>query len=134
VSEPPAEESKRGSIVKPPRFEFAAVPILLGAAAIIVAAIVLSAPEREAEAERRRAMVRSSQAVGLSAGAGFRGIQSVSMEDFRAGLLDGLGGGTSETRVMARPELFARIRDVMKRLSEAELAAVAARIDREQDS
>ncbi len=76
---------------------------------------------------------RTSYAVGFSAGAGLRGVVPVSVDDFRQGLLDGLGGDTTQTRVLSRSEFFSAIRQLMKRLSEAELAAVAARIDQEQD-
>ena len=77
---------------------------------------------------------RTSYAVGLSAGAGFRGVVPVTMDAFRQGLIDGLGGDATQTRVMPRPELFARMRELMKELSDAELAEVSKRIDSMQDS
>jgi hypothetical protein len=84
-------------------------------------------------AARDAARERASYALGLSTGASFRGVLPMQTAALRQGLADGLGGEATQYRLMSRPELFARIRRVMKRLSAAELAAVAARIDAEQE-
>lgn len=70
--------------------------------------------------------------LGYSTGAGFRGVVPILPDELRQGLLDGLGEETA-ARVMSRPELFARIRRVMQRLGDAELAALSARIDESQN-
>jgi len=78
-------------------------------------------------------IARTSWAVGFSTGIGLRDAMALSADEFRQGLVDGLGGEATQARVLTRPELFAAMRDVTKRLTEAELAAVSARIDEEQD-
>lgn len=78
-------------------------------------------------------VARASSAIGLSAGAGFRGVIEVDRASFRRGLLDGLAAGTDGERGMSRPEYFARIRAVTRLLSEAELAAIAHRVDETRD-
>jgi hypothetical protein len=90
-------------------------------------------PGTPTEAEHG-AVERASRAIGISTGTALRGVVPLSLEDFRRGLIDGLRGPGTETQVMSRVELFARIRELTKRLNDAEIAAVAARIDRSQDS
>jgi hypothetical protein len=105
----------------------ALVALALLAAAMLYAWApgLVSAPGEE--------IARASYAVGVSAGAGFRGVMPVSLADFRQGLVDGLGDEAAQVRVLSRPELFLEIRNVMRRLSDAELALVAARLDAEAE-
>jgi hypothetical protein len=77
---------------------------------------------------------RASYAIGISAGAGLRGVARVSLDDLRRGLIDGLAESGRQTGIMSRAELFSRLREVTKRLSDSELEAISARIDRSQDS
>lgn len=83
---------------------------------------------------RDESIARASRAVGVSAGAGFRGVMSIDIDAFRRGLRDGLAGKPSAETPMSRAERFARMRDVMRRLGEAEVAEVAERLDQDRDS
>jgi len=76
---------------------------------------------------------RASWAVGLSAGAGLRGALEPAPEALRRGLVDGLAHGMATTPVMERRETYERVREVLQRLSDAELAAIAARVDEARD-
>ncbi|MEW6268828.1 MAG: hypothetical protein AB1689_05970 [Thermodesulfobacteriota bacterium] len=87
----------------------------------------------EAAAPHATPVGRASYAVGFATGRDFRGILPPALAPFEQGLRDGLAGPPRDARVMSRPELFARIRGTMKLLGDAELAAVAARIDESQD-
>jgi hypothetical protein len=134
-----AEPTRTGISTAVPRPVAIAAAALLPAALFAIAAALfaiaaaLPASAPDSPEVRPGALDRTSYAVGFSAGAGLRGVVPVSVDHFRDGLLDGLGGVATQARVMSRPELFSRIRDLMKRLSDAELAAVAARIDETQD-
>jgi len=105
--------------------------LLLGGA-LAFGVVALQRGDRAAAGADARA--RASLAVGLSAGAGLRGVVSIDLDAFRRGLLDGLDGHAAREAVMSRPERFERMRDVLRRLGEAEIAEVAERLDQERDS
>jgi hypothetical protein len=108
-----------------------AAALLLGAALALGAVATL----RDARTDVGDASIaRASRAVGISAGAGFRGVMSIDLEAFRRGLRDGLAGEAAAETPLSRPERFARMRDVMRRLGEAEVAEVAERLDHDRDS
>lgn len=111
----------------------AATLLVIVASSLVAVAALLAPAMRRATGEGAVSVERTSYAVGYSAGAGLRDVARLPLDPFRQGLLDGLAGGESSTRVMSRAELFSRIRAVMKRLSDAELARVAERIDETQD-
>jgi hypothetical protein len=107
----------------------------IAAAALAVAAgLAISVTHRPTTSDAGAGRAdRTSYAVGLSAGRDFGRVAGFAPEFLRQGLLDGLGAEASEQRIMSRPERFTHIREMMKRLSDAELAAVAARIERDQE-
>jgi len=109
---------------------FAGALVLGGALAF--GALALLREERSPTADE--ATERASRAVGFSAGADFRGVVPVDLDAFRRGLLDGLAGEPARPAAMSRAERFAHMRDVMRRLGEAEVAEVAERLDQDRDS
>jgi hypothetical protein len=105
---------------------------LLGGALVLGGVILLRAEGWSAS--DGHATARASRAVGLSAGAGFRGVVSIDLDAFRRGLLDGIASEPAPQAAMSRVERFARMRDVMRLLGEAEVAEVAERLDQDRDS
>jgi hypothetical protein len=107
--------------------------ILLGIGAALSLAAASVAREARTLATPGESRARTSYAVGFSTGASFRDLLPVSIGHFHQGLLDGLGGEATRTRVMARPELMARLRLLLERVADAERMEVARRIDREAE-
>lgn len=72
-------------------------------------------------------------AVGFSSAHGLRSLGPIPVSAFAQGLEDGLSGTPRQGVDMARPEFTARMRDVLRRMAEAQAAAVAAEIGGEAE-
>lgn len=109
--------------------------LVVAIAAAAIPLLFVLHQQRTSPAPRAQGDARAttSYAIGLSAGAALRGVVDARVDAFRRGLVDGLADDARHTSVMSRPERFARLREAMRRLSEAEIAAVSSRLDESAD-
>ncbi|HEY8515460.1 MAG TPA: FKBP-type peptidyl-prolyl cis-trans isomerase N-terminal domain-containing protein [Candidatus Binatia bacterium] len=125
-------EGTRGERTSQARRIAALLVVTIGVTSVVSFAVRAST-ETSARAPDDSALARTSYALGYATGRDFRDALPITPDAFAQGLRDGLAGPPHDASVMSRVERFERMRQAMKALSDAELAAIAASIDENQD-